>query len=352
MRRYTAFLCILGLTVIPATALSQAGRPDEVAPSAKVEVDVIKAAGFKIPRTIFGTFLEPIGNSTYGGLWADLLENPSFEEGLWNAENFKKMLDERPELIRSSDLGLPVPWEPLHYDQQNRYSSVWNDAANSYESLLVMGLPDAEVGVRQQVYLPVYRTQAYTGHTNLKLLAGSPKVSISIRRRNHPEEILAETSLNIDGSAWKAYDFRLEVTGRLARLEPADFVVSVHDETRVLVDQTSLFPSDSVDGMDPEVISMAKAMNAPIIRFGGNFTSAYHWRNAIGPREQRVSMRNVAWGIPEYNTFGTDEFLRFCELVGARPQVALNLGTGTPEEAADWVRYINSHWGDKSGGLI
>jgi alpha-N-arabinofuranosidase len=351
-RALTLLLAVSGL--LPAAALVRSQTP-QAAPalsSAKVAVDVSKPARYKIPRTIFGTFLEPIGNSTYGGLWADLLENPSFEEGLWNAENFKKMLDEQPTLIRSSELGLPLPWEPLYYDQQNRYSSVWNDAANSHESLLVMGLPDGEVGVRQQIYLPIHRTRAFTGHTSLKLLSGPPNVSLSLRRRNHPEENLAETSINIEGSAWKSYEFQLDVpAGKLARLEPADFVLSVRGETRILLDQTSLFPNDNIDGMDPEVISMAKAMNAPVIRFGGNFTSAYHWRDAVGPRDQRVSMRNAAWGIPEYNTFGTDEFLRFCERIGARPQVALNLGTGTPEEAADWVRYINARWGDKSGGL-
>ncbi len=352
MRHSISWLTILGVLSTATIVRCQPPAPNAAEQSAKVEIDVSKPASYKIPRTIFGTFLEPIGNSTYGGLWADLLENPSFEEGLWNAENFNKMLDEQPALIRSSELGLPLPWEPLHYDQQNRYSSVWNDAANSHESLLVMGLPDAEVGVRQQVYLPVHRTQRFVGHTHAKLLSGSRKLSLSIRRRNHPEEILAETSINIEGSAWKSYEFQLDATAaKLARLEPSDFVVSVHGETRILLDQTSLFPTDNIDGMDPDVISMAKAMSAPIIRFGGNFTSAYHWRDAIGPRDQRVSMRNVAWGIPEYNTFGTDEFLRFCELVGARPQVALNLGTGTSEEAAHWVRYINSRWGDKSGGL-
>jgi alpha-N-arabinofuranosidase len=63
-------------------------------------------------------------------------------------------------------------------------------------------------------------------------------------------------------------------------------------------------------------------------------------------------MLNIAWGIPEYNHFGTDELLRFCELVGAEPQIALNLGTGTPAEAADWVLYVNQHWRNKSGGLL
>jgi len=109
-----------------------------------------------------------------------------------------------------------------------------------------------------------------------------------------------------------------------------------------------LFPGDAIDGMDPEMIAMVRALKSPIVRFGGNFTSAYHWRDGIGPRDKRISMMNIAWGIPEYNQFGTDEFLRFCELIGAEPQIALNLGTGTPAEAADWVRYVNEHWGNRS----
>ena len=63
-------------------------------------------------------------------------------------------------------------------------------------------------------------------------------------------------------------------------------------------------------------------------------------------------MPNIAWGIPEYNTFGTDEFLEFCKLVNAEPQVALNLGTGTPQEAGEWVRYVNQRWKDGKGGLL
>ena len=57
--------------------------------------------------------------------------------------------------------------------------------------------------------------------------------------------------------------------------------------------------------------------------------------------DKRITMLNQAWGMPEYNHFGTDEFLRFCKLIGAEPQIALNLGTGTPEEAAGWVQYVN-----------
>src|ERR1700684_311977 len=91
-----------------------------IPPIPTVTVDT-RGPGHAIPRTIFGTFLEPIGNSTYNGLWAEILRNPSLEPGLWSAANVRHMLTEQPELARSSELGLPLPWEPLDPSQGNRY---------------------------------------------------------------------------------------------------------------------------------------------------------------------------------------------------------------------------------------
>ena len=76
---------------------------------AKITVDAANADPGTIPRSIFGTFLEPIGNSTYNGLWAEVLENPSFEAGLWSPQNVRQLLQERPELRHSSNLGIPIP---------------------------------------------------------------------------------------------------------------------------------------------------------------------------------------------------------------------------------------------------
>ena len=101
-----------------------------------------------IPRTIYGTFLEPIGHSIYGGLWAQILENPSFEANLWSAGRIRTMLAERPEFVQSSNIGLPLPWEPLVPAQGWRYEPRWNDAANSTRSLLIMAIPGAQTGVR------------------------------------------------------------------------------------------------------------------------------------------------------------------------------------------------------------
>jgi alpha-N-arabinofuranosidase len=318
-----------------------------------VQIDVNKTANYSVPRSIFGTFLEPIGNSTYNGLWAELLRNPSFEDSLWDVKHVAEMVKDDPELSRASEMALPLPWEPLRYAQGSRYAPQWNDAANSYRSLLLMALPDKQTGIRQKVYLPVYRVSHYIGSVYLKPISGPGRIEVSLRERNNPEHVFDRRELLVGATGWQRYEFALDVPPRqLATLEPADFVIAASDETRVLIDQASLFPGDNMDGMDPEMIAMSRELKTPIVRFGGNFTSAYHWRDGVGPRDRRVSMLNTAWGIPEYNQFGTDEFLRFCQQIGAAPQIALNLGTGTPQEAAEWVQYVNAHWADHAGGLL
>lgn len=317
---------------------------------ASVTVDATRPAGYRIPQTIYGTFLEPIGRSIYPGLWAQVLENPSFEDDLWSADNLRRRLEQEPALARSSRMGLPIPWEPLDYDQGSRYEPRWNDAANSYRSLLLMALPGKETAVRQQVHLPVHRVLRYTGSFYAKPLTGPTEVEVSLRPRNKTQQRLAQARVRVAGP-WKRYEFTLEIPrAQLAPLDPADFVVAVSDEARVLIDQTFLFPADHVEGMDPEMIALSRALQTPLVRYGGNFTSGYHWRDGIGPMDKRVTMLNQAWGMPEYNHFGTDEFLRFCDLVNAEPQICLNLGSGTPEEAAEWVRYVNQRLG-RSGLL-
>lgn len=343
------------LLVLPClgSAQSEPERKPSKSLAATIMIDASKPLSFKVPPTVFGTFLEPIGNSIYGGLWADALVNPSFEDNLWSAPRIAEMIKADPVLAQSSELGLPLPWEPLYGNQGARYEPRWNDAANSFRSVLIMALPHAETGIRQKVYLPVHRILRYKASIFAKHVRGPTSIELSIRIRNKPDSSLAAQSIELIGDVWRKYSVDLDIPeGKLDPLEPADFVISARDQTRVLVDQAALFPADAIENMDPDAIAMSRAMKTPLVRFGGNFTSAYHWRDGVGPLDKRVSMINIPWGMPEYNQFGTDEFLRYCELIGAQPQIALNLGTGTPDEAASWVQYVNSQWGNHSGGLL
>ena len=309
------------------------------------------AAGAEIPATVFGTFLEPIGNSTYNGLWAELLRNPSFEAGLWSPENESRMMREEPELNRASNLALPLPWAPLDEHQGNRYEIHYGAAENSWQSLRVFALPGEATGIRQRVYLPIERTRSYVGSFYARHLSGATELSIQLRPHNQAETLAGE-KVNVTATTWTRYTFKLVVPeGKLKPLDPEDFVVQLSGDERIELDEFSLMPADAVDGLDPDVLKLAREMKTPLVRFGGNFTSSYHWRDGIGPRDKRVNMLNNSWGIPEYNTFGTDEFLEFCRRIDAEPQIAVNMGSGTPQEAAEWVRYVDQHWTQHSGLL-
>ena len=345
MRKVLVFLLLL------CSAASLFGQADTS--EATIHVDASQKASGTIPRTIFGTFHEPIRGSNYGGLWAQILTNPSFEESLWSVGNLESLARERPELRRSSHIGLPVPWEALHPKQGWRYEPRWGDAANSFRSLSVMAMPGTETGVRQAVYPPVQRVLGYTGYVYVKPTGGPVEVEVSIRRRNKPEEVFAKAVFTARGGEWGKHEFQLELpAGKLSRNEPADFVIALSDNSRALIDQAMLYPADHIEGFDPEMVRLSRALKTPVLRYGGNYTSGYHWRDGVGPMDKRVSMINQAWGIPEYNHFGTDEFLRFCELIDAEPQICVNLGSGSPREAAGWVRYVNLRWGNRRGGLL
>jgi alpha-N-arabinofuranosidase len=350
MSRCLLFILVLCCCATMARAQLVVTQP--IPQTATITVDTRHPDAKEIPPTIFGTFLEPIGNSTYNGLWAELLQNPSFEAGLWSATNVRSMIEKQPELERASELGLPLPWEPLDPHQGNRYELRYGDAANSEVSLEIIGVPGRPTGIKQKVFLPARGVLEFHGSLYAKHLGGPATLDISLRSRNHPEQILAHASVDVDSTGWKKYPFTFKLTAPVAPLVPSDFVIQVKEDESVLLDQVSLMPADAIDGLDPQIVAMVRAMHTGLIRFGGNFTSGYHWRDGVGPRDKRVSMLNVAWGIPEYNTFGTDEFLHFCELVNAEPQIALNLGSGSPEEAAQWVQYVNQHWKNGSGGLL
>lgn len=95
------------------------------------------------------------------------------------------------------------------------------------------------------------------------------------------------------------------------------------------------------DGVRLDVIEALKKLKVPVLRWpGGCFADTYHWKDGIGPKDKRPSILNVWWGnVKEDNSFGTNEFLNMCELLGAEPYLSGNVGSGTPQELSDWIKY-------------
>jgi alpha-N-arabinofuranosidase len=97
-------------------------------------------------------------------------------------------------------------------------------------------------------------------------------------------------------------------------------------------------------GIRNDVVAALKALRVPNVRWpGGCFADEYHWRKGIGPADRRVVSLNPNWGgVTEPNTFGTHEFMDFLDQIGADAYVSINVGSGTPREAAEWLEYLTT----------
>ena len=98
----------------------------------------------------------------------------------------------------------------------------------------------------------------------------------------------------------------------------------------------------NIDGYRKDVIEAFKEIDIPNLRWpGGCFADEYHWRDGVGPQENRKKMINTHWGgVVEDNSFGTNEFLGLCELLGCKPYINGNVGSGSVQEMSEWIEYI------------
>jgi alpha-N-arabinofuranosidase len=95
-------------------------------------------------------------------------------------------------------------------------------------------------------------------------------------------------------------------------------------------------------GLRSDVRAAIERLRPSLIRYpGGNFVSGYRWRDGVGPIEERPARSDLAWGSVDPNTFGTNEFIRFCRAIGTEPYLVVNCGDGDAREARDWVEYCN-----------
>jgi alpha-L-arabinofuranosidase len=112
----------------------------------------------------------------------------------------------------------------------------------------------------------------------------------------------------------------------------------------------------NIGGIRKALVDALQKIKPAVVRWpGGCFADSYDWRDGVGPREKRPRHTNFWRDAPEWpkdapdgpwkydtNHFGTNEFARFCKLVGAQPYFAANLRSLTAKDFYEWVEYCNS----------
>lgn len=298
-----------------------------------------------VPRTFFGQFGEHLGCNVYNGQSAQILRNPGFEgwEYFENEATQARRLYGLPDIDQGREKGLACYWLPEGDATYALDSAAFN---SKYAQRIEIA---SSAGIKTPLMLPAHRVNTY----QLSFYARSDrKMEGRVELRKADGSVAALSTVIIRGDAWERYDARLKLRTEFQRGELGYLALVFENPGTVWLDLMSLLPADHENGLDPDLLRLLRDLRISLLRFpGGNFTSGYHWRDGIGPAEKRVSMVNPAWGGIETNQFGTMEWLDFARAIGAEPLICVNCGNGTPEEAADWVRFCNDPPSTEMGRL-
>jgi alpha-N-arabinofuranosidase len=168
--------------------------------------------------------------------------------------------------------------------------------------------------------------------------------------------LLKWPSLSAQSSASRTADSRVDVllAERLGTISPDIYGHFTENLGGVIYDGVWVGEGSKIAnqyGIRSALIQHLRQIHAPVIRWpGGCFADGYNWRDGVGPRNQRPRRTNF-WNespqspaIHKYdpNQFGTDDFVRFCRLVGAEPYLAANVRSLPADEFDRWVEYCNS----------
>jgi len=298
-----------------------------VVSSAQPVTATIDAAHTSAPITklIFGGFMEPATTR----VWAEMLGDRKF----LNEINSKPQ--PAPAAGGAGRRGPQVRWTPVGADE-----FLTMDRAKAYVgdwSPLIRLEASAPHGIRQSG-LQLRAGRAYTGRV---VLAGSPgtRVDVSLIWGSNPGDRQTVKVL-IRTAGYTKYP--VSFTSK-ADTTQGGFEIAATGSVSFHIGATSLMPADNVSGFRADMIRMLKEQGIEIARWpGGNFVSAYDWRDGIGDADKRPPRRELARHSLESNDMGIDDFMTFCRLLGAEPYIAIDSGRGDDHSAAEEVEYVNS----------
>lgn len=274
---------------------------------------------------VYGQFVEHIGSLMNAGLWAEMLDDRKF----FNPVPGKVL---PPATGRAARTRLR-PWTAV-----GPAESISAERAHPY-----VGKQSPKIAVSaeprgiEQAGLGLVAGRSYVGRV---VLAGSPeaKVSVSLVWGDRPSD-RQTVSFGKLGVSFRKFKFRLKSP---VAAEGAKLQITGTGSGSFSVGTVSLMPADNVDGFRREVIEVLKSLRSGVYRFpGGNFVSAHEWRDAIGDPDLRAPKHDPVWGAVQPNDVGTDEFIRFCELIGVDPYISVSSGFGDAQSAKAYVEYCN-----------
>jgi alpha-L-arabinofuranosidase len=323
MARLKTSYVLLFSFILFANIISCASLP---AQPSSVTIDAAKTKDAISPY-IYGQFIEHLGRSIYGGIWAEMLEDRKFYHPI--TADYKPYVKSKaiPAEAEFQVVGAS-PWQII--GSANSVMMVKENAFVGEHSPLI----NAGSGIRQ-LDLGLVKGKDYTGYIYLKAKEGNPSVSVSLAWGDNQQESMQFKTLQTE---YVKYPFWFTSGGDTIK---GKLEIKV-DGGSCFVGTVSIMPADNINGMRADTIAVLKELNATVYRWpGGNFVSGYDWRDGIGDRDKRPPRTNPAWTGVEHNDFGMHEYIDFCRIVGAEPLITVNTGYGDAYSCLAELEYAN-----------
>ena len=298
--------------------------------------------GKQISDELIGIFFEDISSSADGGLYAELLQNGSFEFNLAERDGWGPGTAWR--VIRpghSLGLAQALQQDPIHPNNPNymRLTTERVREFKEYDGWKGFGLENHGFDG-----ISVKADACYDFSFFARNVDGKDKqVRVSLVEPGKKGKVLADTVLTVNGQTWTPYTATLRANGdcRNAALRVLVLTLGVMD-----VDQLSLMPQDTYKGhgLRRDLAEALEALNPKFLRFpggcvvhggGDGFWNTYRWKTTVGPKEQRRQLKNT-WGYHQSMGLGYYEYFQMCEDMNMQPVPILPCGVSCQGANGGW----------------
>ena len=318
---FKVFLVIVLCIFLPALIIAQDTKAKTPSGSKKISPD------------LFGLFFEDINYSADGGLYAELVQNRSFEYSPtdrreWNPFSFWQYIT--PGYSYGS-VSVETS-EPVHPNNPH------------YVVLNVEHVGDSGVGFRNSGFdhIAIKKGDKYSLSLFARQLSADP-ITLSVILRGTKGELLTADKFSISSSNWKKYTISLTAS---EGSDSASLEILATTKGKLALDVISLFPEKTFmnrpNGLRADLAQMLADIKPAFIRFpGGCLThgdglgNMYRWKNTIGPVEQRIEQKNI-WGYHQTAGLGYFEYFQFCEDIGAKPLPVLPAAVSCQNSGGTW----------------
>jgi len=291
-----------------------------------VSLRVAGRATHLVAETLLGHNLEA-GGGCIQAMTSERLDNPKF----LGAANWQT--------------GIAPGWQPMGNNMGHvRYELTPGMSLSGYESQLIHNFGQEPVGILQTGR---GLRKGETLEVELWAKAWHQPVTLQLEIAPLPsrQPCYDSKTVVVDAAYWKPY--------RVTLTSPCDddqavFKCLLPGEGVLWIDQIHLRPAGEGQ-LCQELIDRIGTLHMPVLRFpGGCATTNYHWRHGTGPAHLRPLLPDPVFKTNACYEFGTDEYLELCLSQKIRPHLTINIGSGTPDEAAEWAAYCAA-WFRKRG---